>query len=130
MDDIFDENAADKEIINSLIQTNQILWRELETARGMLRLQQQAKRRDTVKILQDLNGAYYLAKEYVELTEEAAKEIWEHAEHDLAMVRKFLGREIAAIESAASAPAEQSQTQDSVPSDQGQAAPSDVNPQV
>jgi hypothetical protein len=99
VDDLFfNEREADKEVIGSLLNTNLILWRELEASRSMVKsLEKQIKQGPDMKIVRDLNGAYLVAKEYIELTEQLAKEIIheakEHAkkaEHDIAMAEKFL----------------------------------------
>ncbi len=134
MDTLFNQQDADREIIGSLINTNGVLWRELERTRDMLELLQQSNRRNEVKILQDLTGAYYLAKEYVLLAEEDAVKIAEHAKHDLAMIEKFLQEEAAEVNgqtdtSVAGQPAAPADT--AQPADQSQdSAPADPNAQA
>jgi hypothetical protein len=92
MEVLFDQQAADQEIIGSLINTNRVLWRELERTRNMLKLQQQYKQGTEMqkKILQDLNGGLVIAKEFEELTYEEAMKLYEHIKENLAVLEKFL----------------------------------------
>ncbi len=76
-----------------------------------------------MKILQDLNGAYYLAKEYVELAVEDAERIIAHARHDLAMAEKFLQDEAAKVNGQADTPAAAEQ-----PAQTDQVAPAEQAP--
>lgn len=82
---------ADKEVIESLLKTNRTLWHELEHSREMVHLLQQIKQGNTVKILQDLNGALYIAKEFEVVAAEDAQKLYDHLKGDLAVVEKYLG---------------------------------------
>jgi hypothetical protein len=129
MDPLFEEREADKQIIDSLLKTNRTLWRELEQSRSMVNLSQQTKRGHEVKakILQDLNGIYYLAKEYVLLVKEDAEAIIRDTEHDFVMAHKFLEAKVADASDQPPHPADKSQA---TPADQSQQVPpsSDTNP--
>jgi hypothetical protein len=91
MNTLLDEHQADKEVIESLLKTNRTLWRELEQSREMVHLLQQTKQGNTVKILQDLNGALYIAKDVEAVAAEDAQKLYDHLKSDLAMVEKYLG---------------------------------------
>jgi len=143
MDLLFSEKEADKRIISSLMHTTQLLWRELEEKRDMLKLQQLNKQRNIMsKVMQDLQGAYYLVEEYEHLTEEVARDIIDHAEHDLTMVKNFLAQEVGAAPvdttqitpgAPAQAPVDAAPAQPeqpAAPADQTLAAPVDPNQQV
>ncbi len=149
---LFDQQEADREIIESLIKTTRILWRELEEKRDMLKLHQSIKQGPVMnKIMQDLKGAYALVKEYEPLTKEIAEKIIaegkvvaENVQHDLQMAEKFLQEEVAKL-SGQNPPAAPSQSEQMTvaadqiqitpaadttqPTDQGQATPA-ANPEV
>jgi hypothetical protein len=147
---IFDERKADKALIESLMNTTQLLWRELEEKRGMVELLRINKRRNDMKILQDLKGAYYPVKEYTPLAEEEAKKIVaeakliaEDVQHNLQMAEQFLQAEAAkvsgqadtttATEQTTSSPTEQTPPAPTPPADPAQvppAAPADQSQQV
>lgn len=46
-----------------------------------------------MKILQGLDNTFYYVMDYVELTKSQAEDIAKHAEHDLAMAKRFLEEE-------------------------------------
>lgn len=92
---LFDWQAADREIISSLINTNRILWGELEAERARVRVLREQRNRRTEsmsKILQDLEGKLYIAHEVEELTVDAAEELVSLFEEDLSQVKAFLER--------------------------------------